>query len=182
MRKTALAIVAGAALAFGAPTAQAQVPLVPKMYSFGIHGGLTLPMGDLKDGFQSGYAVGGMLQIKPPLVPLGFRADVTYNRFDADGGVDTKLNILSGNASVVYNVIPTPLITPYVLGGVGLHRVGLSGTSLATESENKFGFHGGVGLNVGLAGFGTYIEARYVSVQTEGASTSFVPVTVGIKF
>lgn len=180
MRKAVLSLFAGAALVFGASTAQAQVPLVPKMWSLGIHGGLAQPMGDFGDAADMGYAVGAMLQIKPPLAPVGFRVDGTYNRFTLKAPLDDEnVNFLSGNASVVFDIAPTPMVTPYILGGVGLHRFSASGTD---ATENDFGFHGGIGLNVGLAGFGTYIEARYVSVQTEGSSTNFIPITVGIKF
>lgn len=181
MRKAVLSLFAGAALVFGASTAQAQVPLVPKMYSFGIHAGLAQPMGDFGDVVESGWSAGAMLQIKPPLMPLGFRIDGTYNRFGYKAAAlsEESADILSGNASVVFDVIPSPLVTPYVLGGVGMHRF----SNTANDGSNTdFGFHGGVGLNVGLAGFGTYIEARYVSVQTENSATNYVPITVGIKF
>jgi hypothetical protein len=46
----------------------------------------------------------------------------------------------------------------------------------------KFSYNCGAGIESGLSSFTLFLEARYISVSTEGSATQFVPVTLGLKF
>src|SRR4051812_2737972 len=62
--------------------AHAQMPV-----KISVAGGLTLPSGDdgagtkFSDVYDSGYNLMGSVWVKPPLWPIGLRADAMYNQF-----------------------------------------------------------------------------------------------------
>ena len=160
-----------------APTARAQVGV-------GVSAGLSMPSGDLGKAFKSGYSVNGLIGFSMPMSPIGLRGEVGYNSWDgkssagADGVTGTSL---SGTANVVLQVPGMIVAKPYVIAGVGEHRVKFDdGTQ--NESETKMGWNVGGGLNFGLGTLSTMVEARYVTVNTSGGSIHYVPVTFGIMF
>ena len=90
--------------------------------------------------------------------------------------------------------MPAAPLRPYVLGGLGIANIKqseLEGPSLITsvlnqyiaEDQNKLYFNlgGGVDLTTGPA-WSLFAQVRYVSIATEGESSSFIPVTLGLKF
>jgi len=160
-----------------APSARAQVGV-------GVSAGLSMPSGDLGKAFKSGYSVNGLIGFSMPMSPIGLRGEVGYNSWDgkssagADGVTGTSL---SGTANVVLQVPGMIVAKPYVIAGVGEHRVKFDdGTQ--NESETKMGWNVGGGLNFGLGTLSTMVEARYVTVNTSGGSIHYVPVTFGIMF
>ena len=186
MSRRAIALAALAAAIVTAPAAvQAQSPV-----RFGAAVGATFPMGDLKDAADWGYHVSGSITGKPMMSPVGIRGEVMWNRltgkdFDTGLGGTVKgpdLNVLAGivNAEIGMSGIGAK---PYLIGGVGMYRLSASGDNTdGSSSETKFGFNVGGGIDFGLAGFSSFIEARFHSVQTSGSSTNLVPVSFGIRF
>lgn len=182
MRKTlvgaALLILAG-----GAQAAQAQVPSVVPSVKPSVYAGLALPTGNFKDGSNSGYTVGGALDLTLPAMPLAWRGEVSYTNFgikDAAGGGSTS--DVSGRVNAV---IPMHLIvaTPYLIGGVGYYHVTVSPTGLGSSSENKIGFNVGAGIDFPLGTLAARVEARYHHVSLDGGGTySYVPITFGLRF
>lgn len=218
MKRTILAaVVAVAALA---PSAQAQLMNPVK---FGVSGGVSIPTSDAFDEsvnggprakLNTGYNVAGHLGFQLPIFPLGLRADVSYNdfggkeqRFDFGFGTgqgQSDVNVFSGTLNAV--IQPTSMIVakPYFIGGIGAYRVNMKtqasadfGDGLVTESDTEsstnFGLNGGAGVRFGLAGFSTFLEARYHYVFNKEScgpddeclnrkATSFVPISFGIMF
>lgn len=173
----AFAVTFVAGMAFTS-AARAQLGLIP--IHIGIGGGVSLPLGDFGNSFNSGFNVLGTLAITPPLVPLGFRGDVAYNQFSGKGSASNeKAKIASISANAVWG-LPGVIITPYLIGGVGYYR--LSSSLTGSSASNRGGFNVGGGLNVGLLALKAFAEARYTWVATANGSTSFVPVTVGLMF
>lgn len=168
MRSLSRAALVLAAMFIAAPALQAQA-------SFGIAAGATLPMGDAADAYKMGYHATLSLGIKPPLAPVGVRAEGMFNSLDVDGA-DASLRLMGLTVNGTYTLIPTA----YLIGGVGMYNSKISGS--AADAENDFGFNVGAGLNIPLTGFGTYIEARYHHIPVDGGSFQFVPVSVGIRF
>lgn len=161
-----------------APTAHAQV-------GFGVSAGLSMPTGDLGDIAKSGYSVNGLLGVTMPMSPLGFRAEVGYNSWDGKDAFDgSTVSSLSGTGNVVLQVPGMIVAKPYLIGGLGVHRVKFDASDAADDSDNetKLGWNVGGGLNFGLGTLSTMIEARYVTVNTEGNAIHYVPVTFGIMF
>ena len=73
----------------------------------------------------------------------------------------------------------TPVMSPYVIGGVGMYNGKVNG---ATESTTDMGLNGGVGLRFSLGGLSTFGEVRYHHVFAEGTAYNYVPLTFGIEF
>ena len=161
-----------------APTARAQA-------GFGVSAGLSMPTGDFGKAFKSGYSVNGLLGFSMPMSPLGFRAEVGYNSWDgkSDVGLDgVTMSSLSGTGNVVLQVPGMVVAKPYVIGGLGYHHLKADAGGGNNGTDNKMGWNVGGGLGFGLGTLQTMIEARYVTVNTSGASTHYVPVTFGIMF
>ncbi|HEU4630264.1 MAG TPA: outer membrane beta-barrel protein [Gemmatimonadaceae bacterium] len=199
-------------LALLAAPASAQDMGLTRTVSFGIAAGATVPTGDVADFEGTGFNVMGTLGIQPVAMPIGVRFDVAYHSLsgedfdeivtvparraranlqrtgltpnrqvtpgDGFSGSAPDLHIWAGTANAVLTVSNTAGIKPYVLGGIGLYNVGCDGC----DSETKFGLNGGGGLEFGLSGFNTFIEARFQSIFTEDSNTNIIPIVFGIRF
>jgi len=169
-----------------ASIARAQVANTVK---FTVFGGAALPVGDSQDELNTGYTVGGALDLRAPLSPLGFRAELTYSGFDAKGlggtGVDANLKDLGVNANLVYWVTsPTP-VKPYLTGGPSWSHQSATasgGGSTISGSDNAWGFNLGGGIQFPLGELGTRLDVRYRRLSKNGDSFSVIPITFGITF
>ena len=167
--------VVAAALAFSAAETQAQI-------GFSIAGGPSFATGDAGDLLDMGYHAKVAASFSLPLLPIGLEADAMWTQFDYSDIEDASSRILSGSLNAVIN-LPTPVITPYLIGGVGMYNGKDDVPGLDTESENEVGVNAGVGVRLGLVGLGgVFAEARLHNIFTEGESTRFVPVSLGIRF
>lgn len=180
-----------------AATGSAQVSTPVSIYA---GGALSVPAsGDFNAGWQMGYhgAFGLGYKLAPNFQVVG---NLEYHHFffdmadfmGLDGG-DTKVWMygVNGRYSLGLPVVP---IKPFFIGGAGIAKMTwdeFEGPTLITatlnaaipESVNKvyFNFGGGLDLKV-IPTLSLFIEARYVSIATDGASTAFVPMTVGLRF
>ena len=172
---TALAGLALISLPF---EARAQNPV-----QLGIAGGVSLPSGFLSDVANTGFNGTVTLGMTPALIPLGIRIDGAINQFAIkDDIADGDVRLLSLTGNLVYK-IPGAMVSPYLIGGAGLYNTRVDVPSFfGSESENKFGWNVGGGINMPLSGFSTFIEARYNQVQTDGETLKFIPITFGILF
>lgn len=162
-----------------------------KPVSFGIMGGLSMPMGDLGDAVESGYNITGNLYLRPGTSKLAFRGDVGYESFSGKGSTSIAgfdLNVLSVTANVIFPLGANAgegSIRPYLIGGGGMYRTSSEGTgaaSGASNSDTNLGIAAGGGLEFKLAGFSTFAEARFVNVFGDGDSSQWLPITFGIRF
>lgn len=160
-----------AALAFSAADAQAQI-------GFSVAGGPSFATGDFGEPLDMGYHAKVAASFSIPVLPIGLEADAMWNHFDVSESEESG-RILSGSLNAMIN-LPTPGITPYIVGGVGYYD--MKGSD-ADESVSDFGINGGVGVRLGLVGLGgVFAEARLHNIFTEGESSRFIPVSVGIRF
>jgi hypothetical protein len=159
----------------------AQAQIAPKSVQFGIAAGGTLPLGDLKDGVNTGFNGTAILGFQPSLIPLGVRIDGAYNQFGIKGG-GGNAHVTSVTGNLVYKM-PSTSFSPYLIGGAGWYQVAASSSGL-TVSENHFGWNAGGGISMPLSGFDTFIEARYNQVQLGNGNGNwqFIPITFGVMF
>jgi opacity protein-like surface antigen len=185
---------------------------------FGLHANVTLlnlpgpdVMGSrpLKDVYGAGY--GGGVHVDIAFLAFGVRlsgdyitfspdndkyraalASLTGNAasdFSIDGG---RVNIISVNANGKLKIVPLPIVSPYVTGGVGLARISTDAASVvfqgaptgaypsfASETQSAVDLGAGVDINLGLS---LFVEAKYTWIFTEGQTSTYVPVTVGVTF
>jgi opacity protein-like surface antigen len=151
--------------------------------SFGIAGGATIPTGDVGDFYGTGFNVMGTLGFQPVAMPVGVRFDVAWHNLGLNDDFvfedGTDLRVLSGTANAVLTVSNTGGMKPYLIGGVGVYNMDAGGSS-----ETKFGLNGGGGIEFPLAGFSTFVEARYhhVFTDSDAMGVQLVPIVFGIKF
>ena len=186
MRYTNVVVAAAlAAVASAASVGEAGAQAGSRPFSLGISGGASFPVGEGSDGVDMGFNVTGHLAVQPSVSPVGLRFDLGYNRWAVDG-FDANVRTISGTANAMF-MLPASSgssIRPYISGGLGLYNSGVSGDDVPdnTDSETDFGLNGGVGIDFGLSGLATFVEARYHTIFTEGSRTSFIPVVFGIRF
>ena len=198
-RKSITAAALGLVLSAAAAPLSAQA-IVSSPVRFGIMGGATFPLSDLKDEAKTGWNAGALVNIGVPLVPVSFRIDGQWQQmqgkdFDAGAGFTdrTDFRIIDGTANVVYTfgaALPTKF---YLIGGIGVYNERAKDQATdVTASSTKFGLNGGVGFKFQLTGFATFIEARYHNIihgeaigdvgSNHAPSLQIIPITVGITF
>ncbi|HEX7978603.1 MAG TPA: outer membrane beta-barrel protein [Gemmatimonadaceae bacterium] len=189
MKKSFTMLLSLAAVAtFASPVvARAQVSNPLK---FTVFGGAALPSGDVSNDFKTGYTVGGAVDLRAPLMPVGLRGELTYSSLGAKdtGGLESlNMTNLGGNANAVFWMpsAGTPL-TAYLTAGpsYGHVKVKASDSGVSGEvSQNKWGFNAGGGIDFGLSGLSTRLDVRYVQLSMDnGGKYKTVPITFGITF
>lgn len=201
-RTHSVALLLTAAAIVAASPASAQDAAAVRPFTFGVSGGVSLPMGDFGDGVKTGFNAGAHLAFKPAMLPFGVRVEGQFNRFDIkafdddiDLDVDGNAQIISGTVNGVFGVpAASSAFRPYVIGGVGVYNERVSGSAFGidvSDSQTKFGLNGGVGIEFGLSGLATFIEARYHLIfdaeddeetGASGSNTTYIPISFGIKF
>ena len=179
MKRTFLLVAAvGLTLAIPAASADAQRPV-----SFGIVAGASMPTGDAGDQVNTGFNFGASLGFQPAMLPVGVRVDALWNSFEFsdESGEDGDMSVLSATANAVVSLpmASMPMVSPYLIGGLGLYSADPGG---AEDRQNEFGWNIGAGLRFNLAGFSTFAEARYNSFSLFDGDFSYVPITFGIMF
>lgn len=170
---------AAVALVMSASTVQAQKPI-----SFGVALGASMPSGDLGDGYDMGYHALGTLAWSMPAWPVGLRFDAQYNKLggkSVSGFSVPDISILGITANATWGMpMAASPISPYLIGGLGMYRTAADCSGCGNNSD--MGFNVGVGTKFALSGFGTFAEIRYHSIQADGGSANFIPISFGIMF
>ena len=179
MRRTssraALVALAAALLLFPA-AGSAQVHFV-------IGGGLSSPSGTFADGAKVGYQGRAGIQFGFPMFPVSFRAEGEVDRFSLKGGAG-HWTTAAGTASAILSLGGVG-VSPYLIAGLGEYHQTANlalGVISGSASSNDLGYHIGLGLKTGLAGFGGFVEARFVDIATSGSHTRYFPISVGLSF
>jgi hypothetical protein len=172
MTRRLLAVLAAGLLAVVPSTLQAQ--------SISVAGGLSLPVSDLGDDFQSGYNGTLGFNFGAPLIPVGARIEGSINGFNAKGTGNGDFRVLSATANATFG-----LGMPYIIGGLGYYNARAKatvGTVTAEQTESGAGFNIGAGLTFPLPALSPFVEVRYHQMFGDNDGVKFVPITFGIKF
>lgn len=153
---------------------------------FGIGGGVTAPIGDYSTADKLGWHGLGMVLIELPMSPVAIRVDGMYGQTTHKLSIPGNTKLGGGTANAVLRIgPPAPLVKPYLVAGAGYYNVKVeitSGPGAGSASESKFAFGGGAGISFGLAAVHGFVEARFLSVQTSGSATNFIPISAGVMF
>ena len=206
MRRLLVGAIAVGALA-AAPAERAYCQAV-SLVRFGAGAGPSFPIGDLGDVAAIGFNVRGIVGLGAPGLPVGLRAELTYDWFPLQRDftdqvcagfsqctVSGNVGVFSGAVNGVYAFPVTTRARPYVVGGVGVYHQRLStdisagggGSVEGDDSQTRAGLNIGVGLRYDIRRWNVFTEARLVNVFTKdtgpgGGSSQFIPVTVGVIF
>jgi opacity protein-like surface antigen len=127
---------------------------------------------------------------------------VEFHRFNLDTGPYGDLVSGGHNNMLMFGAdgrmafgLPAAPIKPFVLAGAGLARMSMSELSSSDpilaaalnefqpEATTNVYFNIGAGVELATAPtFSLFAQVRYVSIATEGQSSSFIPISVGLKF
>ncbi len=173
---------------------------VPQPFSFYGGGAITIPASP--DGFDALYKTGwhGMAGVGYKMAPkMQVVGKFEYHNFATDfeglsiDGGNNKYAMFGADARFSPSVPALPF-KPFVFGGMGLAHItydDFTGTDLMTsvlnaaipDAQNKVYYNFGAGFDI-TAGpaWSLFVQGRYVSIATEGASTAFIPFTLGVKF
>lgn len=180
-----------------AASAQVSSPL-----SFYAGGALSLPNGPdgFKDAYKTGYHgwVGAGYSLAPTFQVIG---KVEHNRFSFDAGTITgvdggtmKIWMYGADAKFAPSVPAFP-IKPFLFAGAGWASSKVDeftgSNTLATAALNTgtnesvtkmyYNFGAGADLFSGPA-FSVFLQGRWVSIQTDGETTNFIPISMGLRF
>jgi hypothetical protein len=162
--------------------AQSVLPFAPGRVS--IAGGPTFALGDLGDVVDAGYHASLSAGVSVPLLPVGLRIDGMFTQFPESDG-DANFRVLSGSVNGVVS-IPSIGFSPYLIGGIGFYNSRFTadgeGPARADGSTTDVGANAGVGLRVGLPGLALFGEMRLHNLFSDGGSTRFAPLSLGISF
>ena len=183
MKKTFVGAAVIAAMVSIAPAAQGQQQ---GSVTFGVSGGLTLPIGDISNTNGSGFNIQGHAGFRPSAIPFGLRADVGLwtnpgKTITPIGGGTTQsyegITWFVANVNGVFNfeAAKDATFVPYAIGGIGVYN-GSEGIG------TKFGINGGGGVTFKLSGVDAFAEARFHNIFTDGNSARLVPISFGVNF
>ncbi len=177
--KRILSVVAAAsvALAISATAASAQV-------SVGVGGGLTVPTGDFKTVFKTGWNAMANVGYDLPS-GLGVRGDFYYGEHKTKSGVTPsgKFKLAGGFGNLLYSFKTPGTVHPYIMGTIGFMNAKADAGSSGSASETKVAFGGGAGIKFKVGSDASlFAEGRYISVSTSGSKTNFIPISVGVSF
>jgi hypothetical protein len=159
-------------------------------FKVGASGGGTFPVGRFGDLNDAGYNFGAHALITSPFFPQDFKIEVQHNRMKLEG---SGTNTLVTSATLNLELNPGSALAsaaPYLSAGLGGYYVktalrGASATTTEYDNVTKFGLNAGGGLRFALAGFNSFLEARYHLVRSGrfvSRSVTYVPVVFGVTF
>lgn len=186
------------ALVFGS-NASAQIPqtpeIKPRIYLGAGFSALTGPSG-FTDTYGASYSFMGAVGLPlpgglEPVAKFQYHDYSLANAATALGFTDPNTRFIMFGVDGKYSLGP-PLVPAkfYFLGGGGILNLKqdafsiISGTTLnfPAVSESNFYFNVGAGVDVKLGPvFAMFLEAKYVSVSSDGGSIGFFPVFAGIR-
>lgn len=186
IRFTKFIAIAAIAASSGTIASAQSATSATKPFSLGLSGGASIPVGDLSDRVNTGYSLNGHVGIAAPTWPISFRGDVGYNSWGAKDNTidvnDANIHAWSFTGNAVYSVPVQSMVRPYLIGGIGAYKTGVSSGNTSFNDDTRFGYNLGGGITLPLTGFNTFVEARYNHVNTDGGSFAYVPITFGIMF
>jgi hypothetical protein len=166
----------------------------PRMISFGIGGGVAVPVADAKDAFKTGFNGQGFVRFNLHGLPIQPRLEFSLSHFDineAKVGTTGTGQVAAGLANLEFPLINAGMIRPYIVAGLGAYNVKTeldNVQSTGNTSDLKFGVNGGAGV---ILHFGhtisAYAEGRVDNVFTDQGvidtkQIQVVPVTFGVVF
>lgn len=158
-----------------------------------------------------GTGLGGGLHMEVNLMVIRFRLSGDYIHYGIDenkfrdafrplfGSAATLLSINGGGLGIYalsvsgkMPVLPLPIITPYLTGGLGLAWLnrdqmttsiaGVQGTTIPSNTQSsKTAVELGAGVDVKI-GLRLFLEVKYAWIFGDGGTSTYVPVSIGVTF
>lgn len=188
-------------------------------FAFGVHANFTSSrfpgpsVSGVNQQITSAYGMGwgGGVHVDANLMVLSVRLTGDYIHYSIDeskfrdsfrplfGSAADNMSISGGGLGIValavngkMPVLPLPVITPYITGGVGLAWVnrdevttsitGTPGNRFPSSSQSgKTSVDIGAGVDIRL-GIQLFVEVKYAWIFTDVSTSTYVPVSIGVTF
>ncbi len=164
-----------------ANSSHAQVPSLVKA-NLGVGGGLTVPGGDFGDTHKTGFNVGAKLRISG-LLPIKLVGTASYVKLGGETVTLEDAKIFQLGVGLEYQLVPAPIVKPYLAGDVLYNNIDLGGGS---SSRFGVGAGGGVAINMGgvlhLDAMVKYQALNIVGKDTGESTLYQVSATVLLMF
>jgi len=186
-------------LAAGLTAASASARVNPKQFTLYFGGGITAPISpdsSFRDRYKSGmHGLGDVGFQMSPLIQTVLK--VEYHSLSRDWEAEglsglsgaTLQALLTGFDVRLEIGLPKMPVKPFGFAGLGIAALSYSGVSKSANGEiipedaSKLYFNIGWGLDLKAGpSLSAFVQMSYVRVATSGESTSFTPLTVGLKF
>lgn len=146
---------------------------------FGLQAGATVPLSSYASDKHTGYHLGLLVDVRTPVPLLGFRVEGAYHELKYSGN-STRDQIWMAGADLQVRVPTMTLLSPYVIGGIGIYSSHRS-LFLSTGYSTNPGVNLGGGLRFQFSDAAAFVEARYHRA-TGDAGIRMLPITVGVLF
>ena len=184
------AIVAAPLVAQGSTTKPAAAPAkstssAASPLRFSLGGGVGIPLGDFDDAAKLGWHGQAAVAYAPATLPVSFQVDGNFGQFSTEvDGVKDRMMYATGNVVYNFKTAESSRLHPYLIGGLGFYNQKATGDAVpdGVESTTDLGINAGAGFNVAAGSASLFVEGRFHDVFTDGSSTQFVPLTVGVRF
>ena len=188
-------------------------------FAFGVHANFTSSnfpgpsVSGVNQQISSAYGVGwgGGVHVDANLMVFSFRLSGDYIHYSIDeskfrdsfrplfGSGADQMSLTGGGlgiATLAVNgkmpLLPLPVITPYITGGIGLAWVnrdevtssiaGFPGNKFPSSSQSgKTSVDVGAGVDIKI-GIALFVEVKYAWIFTDVSNSTYVPVTIGVTF
>jgi hypothetical protein len=146
----------------------------------GVGGGLFIPLRGYADAVNRGWFGNANLTFNPSAsASLGLRLDGLYGRgsLSSFDGHQSLAGGLAGLA-IQFGARRSPNRF-YVFGDGGYVRAATSATGFPRRTQTSPAISAGAGAVLGGKDLAFFVEARYLTVYTDGAKPQFAPITAG---
>ena len=174
MKRMMLAVAAGLLMASAASAQLIVKPLsFGKPLRFGIAGGVSVADRSWGVDMDRGYHLTAMADLHVPMTPVAVRAELMHHRLGIPGA--DALAITAGDVAMTYDLLPTPMVKVYAVGGAGLYYDNGAGEG----GHSNFGASAGAGVRFPMMQMRMFVEGRYHVINN---MTNVVPVSIGVQF
>ena len=177
-------------------------PAAAGLFSFGVGGGVTVPVDNAEHAFDNGVNAHGFVQMNVPFF-IQPRLDLSFQKLDikdvsfaTDPGSgafpEGEQQLFSGLIQGQWGIITAGPVRPYLIVGFGFANMetkleGGTGTENTSDSATKSVVNGGLGVEVKLGPVRGFAEGRIDNIVNDGElidldSIALVPVSFGVVF
>lgn len=168
-----------------------------RIVSFGIGGGVSVPVSDAADAFKTGFNAHAFARFNMHELPIQPRVDLTFSKFDVKDvhlqtpGSSGTGQIFAGIANLQFALMHSGPVRPYIVAGLGAYntKTDINGVpNVSGTSSTDFGINAGAGALFKLGSMlSGYVEGRIDNVYSNKGminadQVQVVPVTFGIVF
>ena len=156
--------------------------------SFGVGGGVSMPVSDAADAYGTGWVLHGFVRLNEAGLPFGVRMDLDYHSFDLDPdlGVSGSTGVFAALGEAEFDLSRSSALRSYGLAGLGAYFTTTNALG-GSSTDVNLGLNLGGGAQFRIGSQLAFLEARIDYIFTDEGrvtpdSIQLIPVTFGLVF